>query len=200
MSTDKVKIYKNPERDTEEVHKQYVPQYQLRGVTPANSGGNTRAVVVKVEPEAVNETTISNRRGSIPNIGNGMEHTWSGVDGNLVDDLPNFDPNHPMIDNNEYVTYQDHAPPTTNPVKAERDSFKEKVDEDLSSILSSLKNEEYILIINGVAICSGPMLEIQEQATALVFGEHQLCDGKEIPVDDIIILKKVKIKMGLFLE
>jgi hypothetical protein len=51
-----------------------------------------------------------------------------------------------------------------------------------------------------VPLCSGPKEEIEDQARALVFGEHEMCDGNPVPVDDIVILKRVKVKVGLFLE
>jgi hypothetical protein len=63
-----------------------------------------------------------------------------------------------------------------------------------------LQEDDYLLLVDGTAICSGPMDEVQEQARGLVFGEHPLCDGEPIPVDDIVVIKRVKLKVGLFLE
>ena len=73
-------------------------------------------------------------------------------------------------------------------------------DEYLSAVVKNLEEDEYLLVVDGAAICSGPMDEIQEQARALVFGEHPLCGGNPMPIDDIIVLKRTKVKVGLFLE
>ena len=68
------------------------------------------------------------------------------------------------------------------------------------SILQDLEEGSYLLLANGIAVCSGPLEDIQEQASALVFGEHDLCAGNPIPVEDIVILKRAVIKFGLFLD
>lgn len=73
-------------------------------------------------------------------------------------------------------------------------------DELFSEIVKQLKEEDYLLLVDGTSICSGPLEEVQEQARGLVFGEHPLCDGVAVPIEDIVIIKRVKIKVGLFLE
>lgn len=73
-------------------------------------------------------------------------------------------------------------------------------DELFSEIVNQLKEDDYLLLVGSTAICSGPLEDVQEQARGLVFGEHPLCDGEPIPVDDIIVMKRVKLKVGLFLE
>lgn len=73
-------------------------------------------------------------------------------------------------------------------------------EEYLTSVLKSLAEDDYLLIVGENAVCSGPLEDIQDQARGLVFGEHPLCGGNPMPLDDIIILKRVKVKVGLFLE
>jgi len=34
----------------------------------------------------------------------------------------------------------------------------------------------------------------------LVFGEHEMCGGSPIPVEDLLIVKRVKVKVGLFFD
>ena len=149
-----------------------------------------------------------------------MEHTWSSVDGEIVDDLSGeeIDPNHPMIDNNNFVSpevFGFRSGPTAadlNPKYSEEvhpaSAFEHEVQairqttnsDDLLPVLADLDTDSYLLIVAGVPVCSGPKEEIEDQARALVFGEHEMCDGNPVPVDDIIILKRVNIKVGLFLE
>lgn len=174
------------------------------------------------QPYAQTTTSpIGRGKGPVPNVGNNMEHTWPNVDGDIIDDLSGepVDPNQSMIDNNDEVselafnlpfrngaTAKDLVP--QNPYSAhvtvehEVQAVRQPLDDtnNLLPIVADLDEGSYLLIVSGVPICSGPLEEIQDQARALVFGEHELCDGNPVPDDDIIILKRVKVKVGLFLE
>lgn len=232
----KVKTYKNPDRNKPEPFKAYVPQYQVNGIEPGEYHGAVVPSGTQVaRPSADNPrmkkpalrqpyapvdtpSPVGRGRSPIPNVGNNMEHTWSSVDGqDIVDDISGeVDPNHLMVDNNDYVTDQAFGF-QAGPLAAEiakgpqgQVSFEEEVQahpvhsqdtvQDLIPILSHLDDESFLLIVAGVPVCSGPKEEIQDQARALVFGEHEMCEGNPVPIDDIIILKRVKVKVGLFLE
>ncbi len=231
----KVKVYKNPDRNKPAPYKPYVPQYQVHGVEPEEYRGAVVPGGTKVaRPSADNPrlkrpalrqpyaspgvSPIGRGRGPVPNVGNNMEHTWSSVDGEIVDDLTGeqLDSDQTMIDNNDFVTeaalgFQNG--PTADDIRPQYDAYppqaleqevqavRQPADpEDLLPVLTDLDDESYLLIVSGVPICSGPKEEIEDQARALVFGEHEMCDGNPVPVDDIIILKRVKVKVGLFLE
>lgn len=234
----KVRVYKHPDRNKPAPYKPYVPQYQVHGVEPEEYRGGVTSGIKNARPSTDNPrgnirpslrqpyadvaVTSPIGRGPVPNVGNNMEHTWSSVDGEIVDDLTNeeVDPNQMMIDNNDYVSdaalgYQ--SGPTAANINAQRgehfqvfppQAIEQEVDavhrpadpEDLLPVLTDLEDEDYLLIVSGVPVCSGPKVEIEDQARALVFGEHEMSDGNPIPVDDIIILKRVKVKVGLFLE
>lgn len=246
MSNDKIKTYKNPHRNEAAEYKPYVPQYQVWGVEP----GEYKSSIVPENTPVVQKPQESNPRaprpslrqpyaaaipspvgrgrGPIPNVGNNVEHTWSGVDGEIIDDLSgNVDPNHPMIDNNDYVSPAALGLPTTREELPALDEVKEPTrtrftreevdqafdrgfhqevnaslssEEDLFLIVRDLAEGSYLLIVGGVPLCSGPKEDIEDQAKALVFGEHEMCDGNPIPDDDIVIIKRVPIKIGLFLE
>lgn len=246
-----MKIYKNPDRNKVDNYKPYVPQYQVYDKTPSEYHGAVVSSDTPIarpspdnprikkpalrQPYAVTTATtspIGRGKGPVPNVGNNMEHTWSSVDGDIVDDLSdeNIDPNHIMIDNNEFVTDQalgfktgliasELQPINQGKVSFEEESMakpkiyeikkesvimdlernSEKTDE-LLFILNDLSDNVFLLIVAGVPVCSGPKEEIEDQARALVFGEHEMCEGNPISIDDIIILKRVKVKVGLFLE
>lgn len=172
---------------------------------------------------------VGRGRGLLPNVGNNLEQSWSSVDGEIVDDIsapPDTDPQM-MMDNNDYVSAQalgitedgDSLPvhrydPKTDTVEIEEPNFMtqnelQHMEQDdhttaseqyLSDVVNSLEEGEYLLLVNGSAICSGPLEGVQDQARGLLFGEHPLCEGNPMPVDDIVVLKKVKLKVGLFLE
>lgn len=214
MSQDNIKLHKNPNRKLTVEHKPYVPQYQILGVepgefrsatvpsnTPISKGNSDNPRAKKIglrQPYAVAVDSPIKGTDTLPNVGNNVEQTWSSVDSEIVDDLQDIDVNQ-AIDNNEYVT--DTALGNGGPIKIAKVSDKIKLNDsdDLLSIVHDLEENSYLLIVSGVAMCSGPVLEIEEQARALVFGEHEYCDGSPIPVEDIVILKRVPIKMGLFL-
>lgn len=257
MSSTKVKVYKNPERNRPANLKPYVPQYQLMGVEPEEYHSplapgyaskfarpqplpkdNPRAPKPAVRRQPYAKPTpspIGRGRGLLPNVGNNVEQTWSGVDGEIIDDLTEpLDPNQEMVDNNDFMT--DEAlglPPSDEPMLVEEEtespSYEVEIEEEeseedekkdpaeknfldgnelqnalkdeyLSAVVKNLEEDEYLLVVDGSAICSGPMEDIQEQARALVFGEHPLCGGNPMPIDDIIVLKRAKVKVGLFLE
>jgi hypothetical protein len=218
MSNEKIKHYKNPARnnDGSEVITPYVPQYKLmqmtpekqektklpsgvliaRGSSPDLNNSRTRKIAI-TQPyaEIVSDNTpyIGNQ---IPNVGNNMEQTWSYIDGEMIDDISGevvgaLD-NQPMIDNNDIIDNQQVFESPTESIK----TFMNESNNDLSL----LKDNSYILIVGGNIISISDMQSIQEEASKLVFGEHELCAGESIPIEDIVILKKVNIKVGLFLE
>ncbi len=237
MSNDKIKVYKNPDRNKTENYKPYVPQYQLRGLDPEEHKSSTlpsnvsgaapilpldnsrasRPMIRQPYAEAV-ASPVGRGKGPVPNVGNNMEHTWSSVDGDIIDDLGNdlpLNPNHPMIDNNDFVSASALGlPPEQLPALDEMQHPASKIfsepdfqsslngskSDDLYQIIHDLEENSYLLIVSGVAMCSGPLEEIQDQARALIFGEHELCDGNPIPSEDLVILKRTKIKVGVFLE
>jgi len=230
MSTkDKIKVYKNPARNQPDAHKPYVPQYQLMGVEPGeyksplapdyqgsvnqappsqDNPRNPRPAIRQPYAEAV-QSPIGRGRGPLPNVGNNIEQTWSGVDGEIIDDLSEVDSNHTMVDNNEFVSATAlglpeepvMARPLQNNVFVTEEDIRQHVpDSELSAIISNLEEEEYLLILSGEVICSGPLNLIQEQTRLLVFGEHEYSQGNPASVDDIIVIKRIKIKVGVFLE
>lgn len=232
MNDKKVKIIKNLERNDTVTYKPYVPQYKVHGIIPGEHHSGSGVVfsnrmqiatptplpldnprvkrpLIRQEATTINSPSIK-ITGSVPNIGNNMDHAWSSIDGEIIDDLSGeIDSNHIMIDNNEFVSnqalgFQNGATVDDLIKKQEVKSFtlegELQNDDNLSSILSSLEEESYLLIVSGVPVCSGPMEEIQDQARSLVFGEHEMCDGNPISIDEIFIVKRIKVKIGLFLE
>lgn len=235
---DKVKIYKNPQRSEQEQRKTYTPQYQIIGVEPEeyksaiatgtpvaaprtpvvptpSDNPRTRKPGIRQDYAETATSPIGRGRGLVPNVGNNMEHTWSSVDGEIVDDV-SLDGNHPMVDNNEYVSdaalglsqnFREELPALDEVKVPQTKKFVQPPvaaaapdTDDVVPILYDLAEGDYLLLVNGVAVCSGPVEEIQEQARLLVFGEHEMCDGSPIPVDGVVVVKRVPIKVGLFLE
>lgn len=218
------KVYRNADRGKPEVYKKYVPNYKQLGIDPIefNNGVNSdeptihtpvvsyaetntraRKLSAPVRQDYGNATTAHNN-GPVPNVGNNMEHTWSSVDGEFTDDLPaDFDHNHQMIDNNDYISESSFG--SSRAFMTQQDiqgALNSEKNED-KSILSSLTEEpKFLLLLEGKIFSSGSLEFIQDLVKELVFGTHELCNGMPISVDLIKVLKieNVKIKIGVFLE
>lgn len=221
--SDDVKVYKNKNRGSLEVRKTYVPQYKVIGVEPTevtnsanfkpsnniniseshsqpNDNPRTRRVGIRQPYAAPSTSPIGVSRGAVPNVGNNMEHMWSSIDGEIVDDL-NIDSDHPLIDNNDYVSNEAFGVfNEKNESTLSKKVTVESVPDDTISLIYNLPEGDYLLFASGVAVCMGPVKEIQEQARLLVFGDHKLCDGTPIPAEDIVVIKRAPIKIGLFLD
>lgn len=221
MTNNKIKFYKNPTRATTIV-KPYVPQYKTMGLEPSayfknndiigpvpsnqtNNQQMSRSNVQVPYAEAVS-SPVGRGRGLLPNVGNNVEQTWSSVDGNLIDDL-HLDQDQVMIDNNELVSDQSlgieekHLPQTSS-LKEETfiSANGDQSNLDISNILQDLEEENYLLLVTGSPVCCGILSDIENQVKDLVFGEHPLCNENSISIDDIVVLKRIKIKIGVFLE
>jgi len=218
----KVKFYKNPSRNSAERFKPYVPQYQIMGIEPAdktspsippsetilvskmpidNNNTKTRGMIRQPYAEAV-ESPIGVGRGLLPNVGNNMEQTWSSVDGEVVDDV-GLNSDTEFVDNNEMVS--DAALGIDADVQpanflSEGQLQEALTDSYLQTILSKMEEDEYLLLLNDQVICSGPQSYVEEQTASLVFGEHELFMGTSISIDNILVIKKVPIKVGVFLK
>jgi hypothetical protein len=220
-SRKKVKLFKNPLRNEDNDNpKQYVPQYKILGLNPEQSANSvlppntlvttssnidldnprTRKPSIRQQYALPAESPVG--RGQLPNVGNNLEQVWSSLDNEIIDDMSeNIDPAHPMIDNNEVVTWQDITQQEpTKPFMTEKDLRNVMDLTNALSILKDIKDNEYVLIVKGEIICSGSEKEVEEQTKQFIFGEHELCQGSPVSIDDIVVLKKIKIKMGVFLS
>jgi len=208
--------YKNPLRDQNPDFKPYVPQYRIKGLEPtpiatgsiAEAGVKVGLIKQKKVPVAYDNPRLKPAPSisanvpyaelppdtvkfgpPLPNVGNNVENTWAGVDGDIFDE--EIDPNHPMIDNNfdDPVNYADipeelEAPPT------ERFEHQPSLED----------SREYLLFVQDKMIATGNLQGIEAEVKALVFGEHALCGTTTFETDDIVVFKKMKIKVGVFIE
>jgi len=212
MSQGKVKLYKNPDRNESVVHKPYVPQYQLLGVEPEewksnpvpsktpvlqDSQDNPRIKNIGLRQDIDSSSRMPARSFSLPNVGNSRDHTWSGVDGEIVNDLEGVNVSSSMIDNNDYVS--DRALGVSSDSQKVINS-KNQEENSIFDTFKNLKDKDYLLLINDVVICTGSLEEVESQVKKMAFGEHEICDGEPVPVNELIVLKKIPIKIGVFLD
>lgn len=237
MPNEKIKTYKNIARNATSDYKPYVPQYQVLGVEPGEyksavlpdntkvadkpqeDNPRQRKAIMRQPYAESTPSPVGRGKGPIPNVGNNMEHMWSSVDGEIIDDLSNgdqLDSNHAMIDNNYFVSSaalgfnSEELSVEAEQLQVEQPfnkGFSESQivsspssEDDLFPIVRDLEEGSYLLIVNGVPVCSGPKEEIEEQAKSFIFGEHEMCGGAPIPDSDLVIVKRIPIKIGLFIE
>jgi len=202
------KIYRNPARkEKEEVTiGQYVPQYQLLSIKPKEYVSTCVPGNVLVAKNNVNDNSKTRSNGSLPNVGNNIDHNWCTIDGDIIDNISDqvINNNTEMIDNNDFIDID-----KLNNNKSVFLDQNNKSDEELKKVeqtnnqnkskLSSLKDNSYILLVKDNIVYIGSLEKVQEKTRAFIFDE-QLYDGYSVSIEDILILKKVKIKIGLFLE
>jgi hypothetical protein len=155
---------------------------------------------------------VGRGKGLLPNVGNNVEQTWSSLDGQIIDDME-LDSNHQMVDNNEFVSARALGLPEveeTMEVVEEQSTFpvadtnatqqSDSVIRSDTSFLQELEEGEYILLLQGEPVVSGSLSDVQEHVRDLVFGEHTLCKDNPVPITDIVVLQRTKIKVGVFLD
>ena len=220
-----MKIVKNPKRGEKKLYTPYVPQHKALGIEPLPPfndknpfKSNGPAIIVngnkpvndtklKLKPLAKQLTntnvpyaetiSVMDKSASLPNVGNNVENVWNSVDSMIIDDISELDENAEMIDNNDFVS--DYA--FESNIQSSIPQAKEEIEEieEISNNIS-IDEDEYLIAVEGTVISTGTLNSIQNEVSALVLGEHEICGGKQIPTDDIIVLKRVKIKMGVFLD
>jgi hypothetical protein len=212
----KIKFYKNPDRVEHEAPLETVLQYEKFGVKPVPVSGaiSGNAIIIKPEKPPTQKSAVPQpayaevaeslpiKLGHLPNIGV-TDNGWSSLNPDFMEDeiIEDFDPNK-IIDNNDYVEIPSLSDAGERLLQSTKSIENKTVDTiDLLDTLYNLEQSQYILIVDGVPICSGPLNEIQEEATLFVFGDHELCKGTgPVPLENIMIFKKAKVKVGLFFE
>jgi hypothetical protein len=209
MSNGKIKFYKNPHRSAaadSAVRQSYVPEYRKLGASPVELNSpegtlNNMPQITDLNNPRLRSLSIRQSYAEQPD--QNKDQTWSGVDGDIIDDLSDqqvlsLDPNAEMIDNNDYVSVESNSFMTKRDI--DEAVLEQAVYESALDNLKSYPSDTYILFVNNVVVFVGSLKEVQNEAALLVFGEHKLSDGVAVPIDDIVVLKKVNIKVGLFLE
>lgn len=59
---------------------------------------------------------------------------------------------------------------------------------------------DYILMVFGKLVASGTIDKIESKVKSIMYGDDPEFTGLEISMDDIIVLKRVAIKVGIFID
>jgi hypothetical protein len=137
------------------------------------------------------------QRGLEPEIFGTIDH--SGVDEMVIDDEGESNlgavSGH-MIDNNDYVDFGFES-------KLQNQStHKEPTIKNLATKLPTSKipeTNEYILMVFGKIVLSGAGPIIENKVKAIIYGEDKEFNDLNVNIDDIVILKRMPIKIGVFI-
>lgn len=198
----------------------YVPNYKKLNVNPVNASPQSGDFVIsRGSPNNPRERAVPRTRtvpfaeapiednfpigiGPVPNIGNNIEHTWSGVDVGVIDDIGLGDDLNPMIDNNDFVEIEKIA---SQHKKITAQQMQHLQNEDvesyktLSTFVDTTNLGEYSLLIFGQFYSSGSLEEIQKEVTDILYNQHAINKVSNVTLDDIAVLKKMNIKFGVFI-
>lgn len=216
MTSEKDKVLRNPARSEPEKIVHYTPQYKSLGIAPKEHHSAPvpkNAPLFKgslenprlprpISPQPYAETDLVIPHKGLPNVGNNMDISWASVDG-VIDDISSeelIDPEQSMIDNNEYVSAAALGLPKE---EISADAMNEYHEPPNFSVfvecMQSVEDNEYVLFVKGECLSCGSLESIEKDAQSLIFGEHELFKNKPILVEHILIIKKVPMKIGVFL-
>jgi len=153
----------------------YVPNYVRENIKPVpfeSRTGISKPHYSKNMPYI--EAPLSAVRDCIPNVGNNVEQSWVGLDSHIIDDM-NLDSGFNEVSESELIEFLE------------------------DDYVKSESIGDYVLIYKGSIISSGTLDYVQNEVKQMIFGTHDLCDGVNIDTEDLIVLKKVQIKVGVFL-
>jgi hypothetical protein len=101
-----------------------------------------------------------------------------------------------IIDNNDYV----FPPSMTNSHQAQPKTQQEDPKNEQETVQGQPKVGEYILLVLGKIIHTGSIDQIESVARAILYGENEQFIDQEVKVDDIVILKRIGINVGIFID
>lgn len=184
-------VIKNPFRSIPKTQTKYEPEYVRHGITPKNAPETIATVAIPASRKRDLNSTIQQL---VPEVFNSINGQDFDIDGNEI----LFETGH-IIDNNEFVSFG-YAPnqiPQTIEIQTPfvvEAATPEKQDNTTPQV------GEYILMVRGKLITTGNLDKVEKIVRGIIYGENKEFIGQGILVDDIVVLKRVDIKVGIFVE
>jgi hypothetical protein len=122
----------------------------------------------------------------------------SSIDSMVIDDNGDVAklPNNQFIDNNDYVDIDYGNVLPSNLLKDKTTiSQTQHMEEELSPQVG-----DYILMVFGKIVISGSLKDIENRVRKIMYGDDDSFTGAPIKTDDIVILKRLAIKIGIFID
>ena len=166
------------------------PEQEIPALAFKKTGRNVPSFSPNNVPYAVPTLVAPTSYGAL-NVGNNMDHSlYTSYD--MVDELGNTaDLNGNFQDNNDFVNFPEDQLNMTSGLP----SLKPE-----ETMASSVAVSEYVIVMDGVMLKKGTLEEIEAVVKSLVFGDHPLTNGKQISSEDIVVFKRVSIKVGVFVD
>lgn len=102
-------------------------------------------------------------------------------------------PDGEVIDNNDFVNL--------GPYDRREETPSQVTDNNAEQTLQETpKVGDYILMVNNRMVMSGTLSSIESKVKAIVYGEDEEFASVEISTDDIVVLKRLNIRVGIFIE
>lgn len=106
---------------------------------------------------------------------------FPSLDGEAISEESTLEDSH-IMDNNEYVNYGFNIKRPSSP-KAKSPGIG-----------------DFVLMVNGKVVSHGSHDFILAQAKAILYGEHPNYLEQPVQMEDIVILKRLGLKVGVFLD
>lgn len=104
---------------------------------------------------------------------------FPSLDGEVIEEDMSMDSH--IMDNNEHVNYGFNLKPPPSKVK-------------------SPSIGDFVLMVSGKVVNHGTHDFILAQAKSILYGEHPNYLSKTVQLDDIVILKRLGLKVGVFID
>ena len=125
-----------------------------------------------------------------------IDDVFAGVDGEVYDlDGVKFATNGQMIDNNEYVWTPEAATPANHQTAPKTPQAAKQP----TATPSAPQIGNYILMVSGKIILSGNLSLVESKVKDILYGDDVEFAAQNITADDIVVLKRVNIKVGVFI-
>jgi hypothetical protein len=180
-------FFKNPKRKTTVEYTPYTPQYVNRGVEPEKISMGSGGVIPQ---------DMSQGRNRQPNFSPSPPFVEAPMENRMYNPIPSsftesiddsWESNNEVYDL-DGDSFQDVPEPSQTEPDVHfntEDDFEEP-------------DGDYVVLLNDRLISKGTLEFIEQEVKDLVFGQHKLIPDA-VPAEDLTVLKKMKIKVGVFL-
>ena len=102
-------------------------------------------------------------------------------------------PDGEVIDNNDFVNL--------GPYDRREEVQPQQVEDNTEQISQETpKVGDYILMVSNRMVMSGTLHSIESKVKAIVYGDDEEFASVEVSTDDIVVLKRLNIRVGVFIE
>lgn len=187
-------VIPNPNRGKQrQVLQQEEPNYIRLNKPPIQMPSRSVPAPRKIVEQAILPETVSTVNSSVVNENDETSNTNLGVGG--------------WIDNNDFVFPPDKILPQ-DAIKHRGETFNQNTPlpsaTDPSSfsapILGQPRVGEYILMVLGKIVDTGSLSSIEGTVRAILYGENEGFVGQDVRETDIVVLKRVPIQVGIFVD